>query len=216
MSDLGWKRVLICSSEISQLKKKNLFFFLRQTIFFLIPTLYSFRLIKYMLSPLKRALQRIFTPRPNPSTMSSPSPVTAAAADADAAQALAALNLTPEPSTTPTTPAKPTTAPQQPKLKPRKPQSHSDYLAQAAQYSLLGPPILTDTSLLTRDYSKATAKIDRQAFRNAVERAVYLREYGRALEMLERDEKGEAKVGPRERQELDVIRDVCVKALAQQ
>lgn len=67
--------------------------------------------------------------------------------------------------------------------------------------------------MLERDYSTATEKIDRQAFRNAVERAYYLRDYKKAIELLDASETGNASIGPRERQELNIIKEYCLKAM---
>lgn len=49
--------------------------------------------------------------------------------------------------------------------------------------------------------------------RNAIERAYYLRDYNKAIELLDTSENGLAKVGPREKQELDFIRNACLTAM---
>ncbi|KAF5101183.1 hypothetical protein D0Z03_000657 [Geotrichum reessii] len=109
--------------------------------------------------------------------------------------------------------------------KRRKSQSQEAFDAQRAEYLERGPVVQTSTSLLERDYSGASAKIDRQALRNAVERAYFIRDYAQALAILRtgfnnnenadtENERGGAAVGERERKELETLEHHILKAQA--
>ncbi|KAF5095383.1 hypothetical protein D0Z00_003163 [Geotrichum galactomycetum] len=109
--------------------------------------------------------------------------------------------------------------------KRRKSQSQEAFDAQRAEYLARGPVVQTATSLLERDYSGAAAKIDRQALRNAAERAYFIRDYNRALDILRTGlsntenagteaERGGVSVGERERKELETLEKHILKAQA--
>lgn len=117
----------------------------------------------------------------------------------------------------------PGTAPKS--AKRRKSQSQEAFDAQRAEYLERGPVVQTSTSLLERDYSGASAKIDRQALRNAVERAYFIRDYAQALAILRtgfnnnesadtENQRGGAAVGERERKELETLEHHILKAQA--
>lgn len=179
-------------------------------------------------NPLRKALFNLFSKHLMPSLEQT---------SESARVQLASLTVSDVPLSAPTTtPATPTTAPTsptneadldssqlaikptprsppKPKVKIRKAQSEEDYAIQKLQFETTGPVILTSTSLVDRDYSNAVDKIDRQSLRNAIERAVYLRDYKKAIALLESGDSGNAIIGPRERQELDTIKDYCLKAI---
>jgi hypothetical protein len=109
--------------------------------------------------------------------------------------------------------------------KRRKSQSQEAFDAQRAEYLARGPVVQTATSLLERDYNGAAAKIDRQALRNAAERAFFIRDYNRALDILRTGlsntdnasteaERGGVTVGERERKELETLEKHILKAQA--
>lgn len=146
-----------------------------------------------------------------------------APAAAAAATTAAAPDATAAPGTSEEKKKHPGTAPKT--AKRRKSQSQEAFEAQRAEYLARGPLVQTATSLLERDYTGAAAKIDRQALRNAAERAFFIRDYGRALEILRTglnntdnagtaEERGGVTVGERERKELETLQNHILKAQA--
>ncbi|CAN6644349.1 hypothetical protein TRVA0_020S01684 [Trichomonascus vanleenenianus] len=102
--------------------------------------------------------------------------------------------------------------PQQPlqKLKKRKSQSEEAFEAQKEQYKQ-GPLIQTDNWLMEKDFGEAENKLDRNIVKNAAERAFYIKDYSKALEIL--DQATGFAPGSKEARELDEIRSACNEEL---
>ncbi|ODQ65567.1 hypothetical protein NADFUDRAFT_41566 [Nadsonia fulvescens var. elongata DSM 6958] len=90
------------------------------------------------------------------------------------------------------------------KGKTRKGQTVEEFEVQKALYAK-GPVIQTSESLLERDFSAIYTKLDRMTLKAAAERAYYIGDYQRSLDLLNTKE-ARTKFGGKEAAELEYIR----------
>uniref|UniRef100_A0A060T967 ARAD1D13222p n=1 Tax=Blastobotrys adeninivorans TaxID=409370 RepID=A0A060T967_BLAAD len=105
--------------------------------------------------------------------------------------------------------------PSRPKIKKRKSQSEEDFQRQAQLYQK-GPVVQTPSWLLQRDYNSVdhSAKIERGYLKSAAERAFYMRDYPRAIELCDvaRDQGWDQ--SSKDFQELEHLRNKAMEAMA--
>lgn len=100
------------------------------------------------------------------------------------------------------------------KIKKRKPQSEEDF-AQQKQVYKDGPPIQNIDwfdKLDLAHFKDVSIKIDRGAVLHAAERAFFMRDYGRALEVLQLTD--DWKMNDKQRSEVNRIREASEKKLS--
>lgn len=106
--------------------------------------------------------------------------------------------------------------PPRPKVKKRKSQSEEDFQRQAELYQK-GPVIQTPSWLLQRDYNSSdhSAKIERGYLKSAAERAFYMRDYPRAIELCDIARDNGWDQSSKDFQELEHLRNKAMEAMAQ-
>lgn len=97
----------------------------------------------------------------------------------------------------------------------RKPQSEQEFQQQLKQYT--APLIQTETWLFEKDYKKdcdPSSKFDRNVLKNAIERAYYLRNYAKVVELVDIT-RGESwnELGSKERVEFDKFEQAALAKL---
>lgn len=96
--------------------------------------------------------------------------------------------------------------------KQRKPQSQQEFDQQVSEYKD-GPPIQQEGWLDNKDFD-SESKIDRGYLKSAAERAYYLKDYHKALKVLDQADSWDLK--PKERSELEEIRSACLQKINSQ